>query len=187
MTYENSSQLSWFKAYAASGRAPRWTMEPADIHGFLTGLAMAGDLPESDWMPWIWSGETPQFASREEARNVLGELRNFEAQIRRSLTSYRILTAVALPRSENGQFYAADWAEGFLQAIEANPEPWQKAVELAEASLTTVLASCYHNHEDSNGGHISLDRLDELNYYLRHLNRIMKSSVDDVMPGARAA
>jgi yecA family protein len=187
MTYENSSQLAWFKAYAASGRAPRWTMEPADIHGFLTGLAMAGGLPEPDWMAWIWSGETPQFASREEARNVLGELRGFEAQIRRSLTSYRILTAVALPRSENGQFYAADWAEGFLQAIEAHPEPWQKVVEMAEASLTTVLAACYHNHEDGNGGHIGLDRLDELNYHLRHLNRIMKSAVDDALPGARAA
>lgn len=187
MTDQHSSQLSWFRAYAASGRAPRWTMEPADIHGFLTGLAMAGGLPESEWMPWIWSGEAPQFASREEARNVLGDLRSLEAQIKRSLTSYRILTAVALPRGENGQFYAADWAEGFLQAIEANPEPWQKAVEQAEASLTTVLAACYHNHEDGYGGHISLDRLDELNYHLRHLNRIMKATAEDALPGARAA
>lgn len=187
MTYQTSSQLAWFKAYVASGRAPRWTMEPADIHGFMTGLAMAGGLPDADWMAWIWSDEVPQFASKQEEWNVLGDLLNFEAQVRRSLSSYRILTAATLPRMEDGNFFAADWAEGFLQAIEANPQPWQKAVELAETALSTVLAACYHNHDDDNYGQIGLDGLDELNYHLRHLNRIMQNEVDYAMPGARAA
>lgn len=187
MPQQNSSHLEWFKAYVASGRAPHWTMEPADIQGFLTGLAMAGGLPDAEWMSWIWSGETPQFASRQQERNVLGDLLNFEAQIRRSLTSYRILTASALPSSGQGKFYAADWAEGFLQAIEANPEPWRNAVELAEASLSIVLAACYHNHEEATDGHISLDGLDELNYHLRHLYRIMQNKADHAAPGVRAA
>lgn len=187
MSYQNSSQLAWFKAYVASGRAPRWTMQPADIHGFLTGLAIGGGLPDAEWMSWIWSGDTPRFASQEQEWNVLGELLNYEAQIRRSLTSYRILTAVALPRGGNGRFFVADWAEGFLQAIEAHPEPWQKAVEMAEASLTTVLSACYHNHDHDNDGFMGLDGLDELNYHLRHLNRIMRSAVDYGMPGAKAA
>lgn len=187
MTYQNSSQLAWFKAYAASGRAPRWTMEPADIHGFLTALAMAGGLPDTEWLSWIWSGEVPEFASQDEEWNVLSELVAYEVQIRHSLSAYRILKAADLPWRANGKFYAADWAEGFLQAIEANPQPWQKVVELAETSLSIVLAACYHNHDDETGGEISLDGLDELNYHLRHLNRIMQSTVDYAMPSARAA
>lgn len=187
MSTENNSQLSWFKAYVASGRAPRWTMEPADIHGFLTGLAMAGSLPDADWLEWIWSGEVPRFASRQEEWNVLADLLNLEAQVRRSLSSYRILTAVALPRTEHGLFYAADWAEGFLQAIEANPEPWRKAVEMAEESLSIVLSACYHNHDGESSGFIGLDGLDELNYHLRHLNRIMQNTVDYTLQPARAA
>lgn len=187
MSTENISQLSRFKAYVASGRAPRWTMEPADLHGFLTGLAMAGPLPEAEWLEWVWSGDVPRFASQQEEWNVLSELLSFEAQIRRSLSSYRILTAMALPRAEHGLFYAADWAEGFLQAIEANPEPWQKALDMAEESLSIVLAACYHNHDNENAGFIGLDGLDELNYHLRHLNRVMQNAVDYGIQGARAA
>lgn len=187
MSNQNSSQLAWFKAYVSSGRAPQWTMEPTDIHGFLTGLAMAGGLPDAEWMSWIWSDEAPQFASQDEEWNVLGELLNYEVQVRRSLSSYRILTPAALPPSGEGLFYAADWAEGFLQAIEANPHPWQKAVEMAEASLSTVLAACYHNHDDDNCGHIGFDGLEDLNYHLRHLNRVMQSTLDYALPGAKAA
>ena len=187
MSDQTPSQLASFKAYAASGRAPRWTMEPADIHGFLTGLAMAGGLPDREWLSWVWSGQAPRFASREQERAVLSDLLCYEAQIRRSLTSYRILTAAALPSAGNGRFFAADWAEGFLQAIEANPEPWRKAVDMAEASLATVLAACYHNHDGRNDGTLGLDGLDELNYHLRHLNRVMQSTADCALPGAKAA
>ena len=52
-------QLPSFTAYVESGRAPRWTMGLADIHGFLTALSMAGPWSDADWMSWIWSGETP--------------------------------------------------------------------------------------------------------------------------------
>jgi hypothetical protein len=50
-----------------------------------------------------------------------------------------------------------------------------------------VLAACYDNHDDDNYGQIGLDGLDELNYHLRHLNRVMQNEVDYAMPGARAA
>lgn len=178
-------QLQWFTAYVASGRAPRWTMGPADIHGFLTALSMSGSMPDAEWMSWIWSGETPVFASEEEEWNVMTELLALEDHVRQSLANYRILTAAVLPHAGNGWFFTADWAEGFLQAIEANPHPWRKAVDFAETSLSIVLGTCYHNHDDDNVGMIGLEALDELNYHLRHLNRVMQNAADYIP--ARAA
>jgi yecA family protein len=187
MSDEILNQLECFKAYLLSGRAPRWTMGPADIHGFLTGLAIAGPLPEEEWLPWIFSGEKPQFESEEEAWNVMCDLIDFEEQVRCSIGSYRILAAPLLPYAGNGQFSAADWAEGLMQAIAVNPGPWQKAVDAAEQSLAVVLAACYDNHDNENRGLITLDGLDELNYHLRHLARIMQTAATPLMLPARAA
>jgi yecA family protein len=185
MTDEIQNQLECFKAYLASGRAPPWTMGPADIHGFLLGLAIAGPLPEDEWMPWIFSGEMPQFASEEEAWNVMCDLIDFEEQVRYSLGSYRIVTAPLLPYAGNGHFSAADWAEGLMQAIAINPDPWQKAVDAAEKSLAMVLSPCYDNQHDD--GFINLEGLDELNHHLRHLVRIMQSAPGYLMQSAQAA
>jgi yecA family protein len=181
------NHLECFKAYLASGRAPRWTMGPADIHGFLTGLSIAGSLPEEEWLPWIWSGEKPSFASDEEAWNVICDLLDFEEQIRCSVGSYRILAAPLLPYAGDGRFLAADWAEGLMQAIAVNPGPWQRAVDTAEQSLAIVLSPCYDNHDDANGGLITLDGLDELNYHLRHLARIMQRNGTYLPAPAKAA
>lgn len=176
MPYDTLGQLQWFKAYAASGRAPRWTMGPADVHGFLTALSMAGPLPDAEWTDWVWSGEAPVFNSEAEAWSVMSDLLSFEEHVRQGLGNYRILTAAVLPHGGNGWFYAADWAEGFLQAIEAHPHPWRKAVDLAEPSLSIVLGTCYHNHDEDNSGYVGLEALDELNYHLRHLNRVMQNA-----------
>ena len=72
-------QLPSFTAYVESGRAPRWTMGLADIHGFLTALSMVGPWPDADWMSWIWSGETPEFSSEDEQWNVMAELIAFHS------------------------------------------------------------------------------------------------------------
>ena len=187
MPDEILNQLECFKAYLASGRAPRWTMQPADLHGFLTGLAISGPLAEEEWMPWVWSGELPQFETDEEAWNVMCDLLDFEEQVRCSLGSYRIITGPMLPYAGNGCFYAADWAEGFMQAIAVNPDPWQTALDSAEQSLATVLAPCYDNQDEANDGTITIDGLDELNYHLRHLVRVMQTVPGHVRPAARAA
>jgi yecA family protein len=182
-----SRQLECFKTYVASGRAPRWTMAPSDIHGFLTGLAMAGPLPRSKWTDWVWSGENPQFISSEEARNVMDDLLACEQQVRGSIGSYRLVSAAVLPRAANGRLMAADWAEGFLQAIEANPQPWQVVVEHAEASLSAVLTTCYDNHDENNDGSLDPDELDAINLHLRSMYRLMQTDESRMTAGLRAA
>ena len=181
------AQLPWFNYYVESGRAPFWTMGVADIHGFLTALAIAGPLPDAEWIEWIWSGETPVFQSDEEEWNVMAELLAFEEQVRNGLGGYRPLSVTVLPHGGNGWYFAADGAEGFLQAIEANPHPWRKAVDEAETSLSVVLGTCYHNHDDENDGYVGLEALDEINYHLRHLNRVMQNAADYAAAVSRAA
>lgn len=179
------AQLPWFTSYIDSGRAPRWTMGPADLHGFLTAIAMAGHMPEGHWTSWVWSGEAPVFESEAEEQNVLDELLAFEEQVRKGLNGYRPLSVTTLPHAGDGWYFAADWAEGFLQAIEANPQPWQKALDAAEDSLSVVLGTCYNNHDEDNSGHVGLEALDEINYHIRVLHSVMRRGADQAV--ARAA
>ncbi len=179
------AKLPWFGSYIESDRAPRWTMGPVDLHGFLTALAMAGPIPEAHWTSWVWSGESPEFASEAEEQNVLDELLAFEQHVRANQGGYRPLSVTTLPHARDGWYFAADWAEGFLQAIEANPHPWQRAVDEAEASLSVVLGTCYHNHDDDNAGYVGLQALDEINYHIRHLHKVMCHSAGEAV--ARAA
>ncbi|MCA3561107.1 MAG: UPF0149 family protein [Aestuariivirga sp.] len=168
------AQLLWFGRYIESGRAPAWTMGPADLHGFLTALAMAGPLPEGHWTSWVWSGDRPEFDTEAEEQNIMDELLAFEEQVRRSLNGYRPLSVTTLPHAGGGFYFAADWAEGFMQAIEVNPQPWQTALDEAENSVAVVLGACYSNHDEDTTGYIGLEALDELNYHIRVLHSVMR-------------
>ncbi|PZF75670.1 hypothetical protein DK847_17675 [Aestuariivirga litoralis] len=179
------AQLPWFRSYIESGRAPAWTMGPSDLHGFLTALAMAGPVPDGHWTSWVWSGEVPEFASGDEEQNVLDELLALEDQVRRGLGSFRPLSVTTLPHAGGGWYFVADWAEGFLQAIEANPQPWQVALDEAETSLSVVLGTCYNNHDDDNQGYVGLEALDEINYHIRQLHKVMRNAAGQAI--ARAA
>ncbi|WP_374333688.1 UPF0149 family protein [Aestuariivirga sp.] len=176
MSEQVLAQLPWFRSYIESGRAPCWTMGPADLHGFVTALAMAGPVTDAGWISWVWSGGAPEFASEHEEARIVAELLDFAEQVRRNLGGYRPLSVTVLPHAGDGWYFAADWAEGFLQAIEANPHPWQVAVDEAEESLSVVLGTCYHNHDDSNSGHVGLEALDEINYHIRQLYRAMRQT-----------
>jgi yecA family protein len=187
MSDDTSRQLEWFKAYVASGRAPRWTMAPADIHGFLTALAMAGPFLEENWTDWVWSGEQPVFASDDEEWNVLSDLLACEEQVRRNVGAYRMLPAAVLPQTADGRFVAADWADGFLQAIEANPSPWQSVSENAAESLAIVLAACHDNHDGDYQGLVGLDELDEINLHLRLICRLMQQEPERTSSELQAA
>ena len=59
--------------FLMSDRAPEDGMGLADLDGFLTGIVVGPDLIlPSEWLPVIWGGAEPAFASVEEARSVLG-------------------------------------------------------------------------------------------------------------------
>jgi len=187
MAYDVVSELKHFEAYRSSGRAPHWTMAVSDLHGFLTGIAMGGAVAEDEWLPLIWSGEQPEFGCDQEEQSVLGELRALLAAIAADLVSSEEGIVPVLLADENGNYDASDWADGFLQAIETNPEPWKKAFDCAKESLGVVLAACHENHEDGQPELLGPDDTDMMVSHLRQLHSVMRGAEDPVAPAAKAA
>src|SRR3954449_12595757 len=57
--------------FLLSDRVPNTCMHPAEVDGYLTGIAVSPDMiPPSDWLPVIWGGDEPEFAGIEEAGKV---------------------------------------------------------------------------------------------------------------------
>jgi yecA family protein len=187
MAHDVVSELKYFEAYLASGRAPRWTMAISDLHGFLTGIAMGGAVAEDEWLPLIWSGEQPEFVCEEEEQSVLGELRALHGAITADLASAEEEIVPVLLADENGNYDASDWADGFLQAIETNPEPWRKAFDCAKDSLGVVLATCHENHEGGQAELLGPDDTDMMVSHLRQLHCVMRGAADAAAPAAKAA
>ena len=187
MAHDAVSALKHFEAYLASGRAPCWTMAISDLHGFLTGIAMGGAVAEDEWLPLIWSGEQPEFGCEEEEQSVLGELRALHAAIAADLASSEEEIVPVLMADENGNYDASDWADGFLQAIETNPDPWGKAFDRAKESLGVVLAACHENREGGEPELLGQDETDIMIGHLRQLHFVMRGAADAVAPAAKAA
>src|ERR1700733_11985354 len=58
--------------YLMSDHAPDDSMGLSDLDGFLTGIVVGPEfIPPSEWLPVVWGGEEPEFATDEEMRAVL--------------------------------------------------------------------------------------------------------------------
>jgi len=187
MAHDVVSELKHFEAYLGSGRAPRWTMAISDLHGFLTGIAMGGAVAEDEWLPLIWSGEEPEFRCKEEEQSVLGELRALHAAITADLASPEEEIVPVLLADEHGHYDASEWAEGFLQAIETNPDPWRKAFDAAKKSLSVVLAACHENRDGQEPELLGPDETELMVAHLQHLHAVMCGGADSTVQAAKAA
>ena len=67
--------LDELDAFLMSDRAPEDCMQVSDLDGFLAGIGIGPELiMPSEWVPVIWGGGEPEFASMEEAQRVLGAI-----------------------------------------------------------------------------------------------------------------
>src|SRR3954468_881898 len=87
MTPETSSStaIDWevLSDFLMSDRTPDTGMRPAEVDGYLTGIAVSPDrIPPSDWLPVIWGGGEPEFTGIEEASRVLGSVLRHYSTIR---------------------------------------------------------------------------------------------------------
>ena len=78
--------LDALDAFLMSERAPEEGMGLSDLDGFLAGIAVGPELVlPSEWLPVVWGGREPAFASVEEARSVLGAVMGRYNEIVRAL------------------------------------------------------------------------------------------------------
>jgi uncharacterized protein len=142
--HELDSDLEALDQFLMSDQAPDDCMMLSDLDGFLTGLAVGPELiAPSEWLPLVWGGdEEPVFDSAAEAQSVLGAIMRRYNEILGQIADGYIepifIETIA------GEVIAADWAEGFMQAIALRAAAWEKLLTSEDHghALIPILALC---------------------------------------------
>jgi uncharacterized protein len=117
--------LGLLDAYLMSANAPANGMGLSDLDGFLTGLAVGpAQIMPSEWLPLIWGGDEPEFATLDEANAILGIImaRCNEIIARLDAAPYT-LDPIFLEGPE-GEVSVTDWAAGFMDAVILRSKTW---------------------------------------------------------------
>jgi uncharacterized protein len=104
--------------FLISDRSPPESMMLSDLDGFLTGIAVGPELlMPSEWLPLVFGGDAPEFADEAEAKAkaIFGAIMGRYNEILRQVADDDLDPVFWADR--DGTLIAADWAEGFLQAI----------------------------------------------------------------------
>jgi uncharacterized protein len=135
--------LEALERFLISDRSPTESMMLSDLDGFLTGIAIGPELIlPSEWLPLIWGGEAPEFADEDEAKAILGTIMGRYNQILCQVADDSFDPIFWVDR--DGTLIAADWAEGFLQAIMLRMDAWGRLFKSKRDGqlLFPILALC---------------------------------------------
>ena len=136
--------------FLMSDRSPPISMMLSDLDGFLTGIAIGPELVlPSEWLPLVWGGEAPEFADESEAKAVLGTIMGRYNEILRQIDHDAFEPIFWATR--DGTLIAADWAEGFLQAIMLRMDAWDRLLKSKRDGqlLIPILALCGDQNGES--------------------------------------
>jgi len=145
MTMADPVDLDVLDRYLLSDEAPDNGMALSDLDGFLTGILVGPELiMPSEWLPHVWGGEPPKFANDEQARLILSTIMDRYNEIAAALEAGPDAFYPVFWEGSDGKVLAADWAEGFREAIELRPGSWRPLLQDKGASrvLIPILALC---------------------------------------------
>ncbi len=98
----------------------------SDLDGFLTGIVVGPELIlPSEWLPLVWGGEEPAFASLEEARSITSTIVGRYNEIVRLLETAPDDFDPVFWKGPDDQVIVTDWAAGFLDAVQLRPHAWE--------------------------------------------------------------
>jgi uncharacterized protein len=128
--------LDALRNYLISDHAPDNCMDLSDLDGFLAGIIVGPEsiLP-SEWLPVIWDGEEPEFASEDEMRTVLSAIMGRYDEIVTCLNDDSKTFDPIFWEGPDGQVIAADWAAGFLDAVALRPRAWEPLITHHRAGM----------------------------------------------------
>jgi len=137
--------------FLISDASPEDCMQISDLDGFLTGIAIGPELVvPSEWLPMVWGGEEPVFEDAEQARTVIGTIMSRYNEILRVLDTDPEAYAPIFWEGPDGELIAADWAEGFADAIRLRQAAWQPLFEDRQANV--MLTPIMVLSDDPEGG-----------------------------------
>jgi len=118
--------LKTIDLFLLSDRAPENSMGLSDLDGFLTGVVIGPKLiMPSVWLPEIWGNESPNFKNTKEAQTVMSAIMERYNEIIRGFQETPPHFDPVFWETKDGLIIAADWAEGFNDAIELHRSSWQ--------------------------------------------------------------
>ncbi len=147
---DRAGDLEALDSFLMSERSPPGSMMLSDLDGFLTGIGVGPELVlPSEWLPVIWGGEAPEFADENEAKVILGAIMGRYNEIIRQIAADAFDPIVWAAR--DGTLIAADWAEGFLQAIMLRADAWGPLFKSKRDGhlLLPILALCGDENGES--------------------------------------
>ncbi len=122
--------------FLMSDQAPDDCLQISDLDGFLTGVAIGPDLiMPSEWIPIIWQGGQPEFKDTEQAERIMGAIMARYNEILRQLGDEPGALEPIFYEAPDGSVLAADWAEGFMDAIGLRVDAWDALFEDEDARL----------------------------------------------------
>jgi uncharacterized protein len=121
--------LSALDDFLLSGDAPEDSMLLPDLDGFLTGIAVGPEpIMPSEWLPCIWGGEEPEFASAGQANLILGTILGRYNEIVEHLDAGPDSFDPVFEQAVEGNLIVTDWAAGFVEAAMLRARTWEALI-----------------------------------------------------------
>jgi uncharacterized protein len=136
--------------YLLSDQSPPECMLLSDLDGFLTGIAIGPEVVmPSEWLPQVWGGDEPVFDDHVQASAILGTIMDRYNMILRDTAAGAF--GPLFWETQDGTVIAADWAEGFMQAVALRLDAWEPLMRSRRHGrlLFPILALCADEHGDS--------------------------------------
>jgi len=138
--------------FLASPRVPKGALSLLALDGYLTAVVLAPDLiMPGEWLPGIWSADSPVFADGAEAQAFLGALmaRYNEILLQLAQLDPRPLYLPADPADRPAVERVAQWAKGFWKGMLLRSGDWGELVHDRDARDVLAPIVCFV--EDDNG------------------------------------
>ena len=144
-----SPDPSTLQAFLADPARPADTLRYYELQGFLFTVVSAPErIPPSDWLPIVFSDQEVDYASRDEAQEILGQIMVLYNTVNAAVRNAPTLLPADCPLRDDvlanfeGDAPIAQWSRGFLRGHQWLEALWKEYLpeELAE-ELDAVLMS----------------------------------------------
>ncbi len=152
-----SPDPSTLQAFLADPARPAGTLSYHELQGFLFTVASAPELiPPSDWLPIIFAGEEVDYASRDKAQEILGQIMVLYNAVNAAVRDAPTRLPADCPLRDdvlaNFEDAApmAQWSRGFLLAHQWLEELWKEYLpeELAEELAATLMTLSFFSSRE---------------------------------------